>query len=149
MASKTVPPPQVAYQGTDEESSSAFPEDLPPRPQQSTEKSGLQRLLTFNFLRSYSLRGLPNARMRWRRVAMMLILFLALAMAATDLAFMYWIPLIVIFAVVDAIVLWALGFSLAVIGDAVGNRKLLGTWVVSTELPTRGITTLLLLTVVA
>ena len=141
MAHKTidpdVPPAYTAPQP------SAFPTDLPPRSApppagasgQSWKDRNCPNMRTcWSFsLSSYSLKDVDNAT-RMRRICMIVILALRTAMSVLSCfsaAANGHVASCVIYALVGVLGLWFIAWCLARIGDARGERKVLGVMVVS------------------
>lgn len=112
---------------------STIPDELPPRPQPTVQRGGFRNCLTFKFLRSYSLRGVRDRRTKFRRIAMIVVLFILAGMAVLDFVFTIIsnLGLGIVFTILDVFFLWAMAWSLAVIGDAVGVKKFMGMTFVS------------------
>lgn len=101
---------------------SVFPQDLPPRPQPIAQKSQWKIRLS-----SYSLRHLPDARTRWRRIAMWTIILFRLGLSVFAIlwavALQIWAE-VVIFSILAAVGFYLVALPLQTIGDATGERRL-------------------------
>lgn len=117
--------------------SSLFPEDLPPRdnPPSKPHPSKLRSFLTFRFFSHYSCRRLPDARTKWRRAFMILtliaalpsyILRLVLDSFASEFVSGKYIALVVIMTILGFLALWIVAWSLAMMDNVYGARRVLG-----------------------
>jgi hypothetical protein len=118
---------------------SAFPEDLPPRPipENRTFKErncpNMRTCWHFSF-RSYDLRNCPDKATLFRRIAMIYTLFVRTGMSTLALVSAIRamnIGSIVVYAILAVIGFWFIAWCLAVIGDAQGERRIMGKSIVS------------------
>ena len=125
---------------------SAFPQDLPPRTKPPSSGSWKQRncpnmrACWHVSPSSYNPRGCPDKRTFWRRIAMIFILLARTAMSALTLVMAVFsnnIAAIVIYAILAVLGFWFVAWCLALIGDAGGERKVLGRVVVGVLCPSR------------
>lgn len=118
---------------------SAFPQELPPRPSQdnrSWKNRNCPNMRTcWHFsLRSYDPRNTPNKRTLFRKISMILILALRTALSVLSLISAIRamnIAKIVIYAILSVLGFWFVAWCLAEIGEATGERQVLGRMIVS------------------
>ena len=114
---------------------SGFPTELPPRNQNQSFKvrncPNMRTLWHFN-LSSYDPRNV-DTQTRYRRIAMIVVLVLRVAMSALSI----WTAIrndsiagIVIYSILAVLGTWFIAWCLVQIGDAVGERRVLGKLIV-------------------
>ena len=117
--------------------SSTFPQDLPPREQSWKQRNCPHMRTCWHFKpSSYSLAHCPDKRTWMRRIAMIVILLFRTAMSALSIFSAVRsgnIAAIVIYSILAVLSLWFIAWCLAVIGDAVGERKVLGVLIVRVD----------------
>ncbi|KAF2478848.1 hypothetical protein BDY17DRAFT_60423 [Neohortaea acidophila] len=131
-ASQSQPEPSQFQPPRPQQRESSFPEDLPARPykgQSQSSRAQLRSCYICSFWPSYSPRHNPDKKTRWRQVVMILLLIMATAFALFDTMILVFNTenqgyFAAAFVVLDVLLLWPLAWSLALIGDAVGPRKL-------------------------
>lgn len=115
-----------------------FPEDLPPRDVPPPAAGGWggrlrSRFWTFN-LSSYSLVHTPDGQARLRRIVMITILLLRMAMSALSILSAIIkknVAGIIIYSLLAVLSFWFTATCLAIIGDAAGDRRVTGMIIVS------------------
>lgn len=118
---------------------SAFPQDLPPRVQSWKQRNCPSMRACWHVSpSSYNVRNTPDKRTLWRRIAMIFVLFVRTAMSVLTVIGAVRggnIAAIVIYAILAVLGFWFVAWCLAIIGDAVGERKVLGKLIVSITSP--------------
>ena len=119
--------------------SSTFPQDLPPRPDAMPKRSFKDRncpnmRTCWHFsLASYNPLHCPDKRTLFRRLAIIFIILFRTAMSALVLSDAIWamdIAAIVLYIILGIIGFWFIAWCLAEIGEAKGERRVLGKLIV-------------------
>lgn len=115
-----------------------FPEDLPPRDGPPPASRGWRGRLRSRFwtfsLSSYSLIHTPDGQARLRRIVMITILVLRMAMSALSILSAIIkknVAGIIVYSLLAVLSFWFTATCLAIIGDAAGDRRVTGMIIVS------------------
>ena len=127
--------PTMAIEADVPQNTSAFPQNLPPREQSWKQRNCPNMRVCWHVsLSSYDPRNCPDKRTLWRRIAMILILFARTAMSVLTVISAvrrFNVLAIIIYAILAVLGFWFVTWCLAIIGDAVGERKVFGKLIVS------------------